>query len=249
MNMSNVFDFVRCQRADGSHYGTAGKCLKGREVEALLRGDKNVLGGAKLLGEGGFGKAYELEGGVVVKVGEVYKNEIEVMQKIDGMEGVPRLLGHGKGVVVMSKVEGQDLRRWGDKMGDASAYVKGMEKALNVVKQLHQKGVAHNDLNRGNIVWDGKDKVSVIDFGVSSLGHKDALKEIRRLGNDLRYRYGNFIRAGGSKKSDYPNIEGFLQGLSAADDDDIDFYDSDLSESVAKGLVDKVWAKVGVSSK
>lgn len=29
----NYFDFTRCQRADGSHYGTAGKCQKGRRVD------------------------------------------------------------------------------------------------------------------------------------------------------------------------------------------------------------------------
>ena len=30
--MLRFFDFVRCQRADGSFYGTAGRCQKGREV-------------------------------------------------------------------------------------------------------------------------------------------------------------------------------------------------------------------------
>ena len=32
----NYFDFTRCQRADGTHYGTAGQCQKGREVDARI---------------------------------------------------------------------------------------------------------------------------------------------------------------------------------------------------------------------
>lgn len=31
--MGDYFDFVRCQRADGSYYGTRGICRKGREVD------------------------------------------------------------------------------------------------------------------------------------------------------------------------------------------------------------------------
>jgi len=32
----NLWDFTRCQRADGSYYGTSGKCRSGNEVEAKL---------------------------------------------------------------------------------------------------------------------------------------------------------------------------------------------------------------------
>ncbi len=33
---NEIFDFTRCQRADGTYYGTRGKCRKGTEVEAKL---------------------------------------------------------------------------------------------------------------------------------------------------------------------------------------------------------------------
>jgi hypothetical protein len=34
--VNEIFDFTRCQRSDGSYYGTRGKCRKGTEVEAKL---------------------------------------------------------------------------------------------------------------------------------------------------------------------------------------------------------------------
>lgn len=82
-NIHSVIDFTRCQRADGSHYGTGGQCRKGREVDPL----SEALKGGKLIGEGGYGEVYDVGNGIVVKVGAVNRNEVKAHRVLKHVQG------------------------------------------------------------------------------------------------------------------------------------------------------------------
>ena len=100
--MKGVVDFVRCQRADGSHYGTAGKCQKGREVgyEDALR----KMGGTKrgvvkeLLGKG---ESKSLGNGVGVVRGEI--KGLEALGKVSGVARPLAAVKGAKGDVVVAR--------------------------------------------------------------------------------------------------------------------------------------------------
>lgn len=133
MNNSDSFlDFTRCQRADGSHYGTAGKCQKGREVDALQKVKKAFDASgpwAKLkqkieskpeLGRGLHGKVHDMGDGVVAKIGRITPNELKAMEDLKHVEGVPRLLDYAQknpkawfskeaGIMGMTKAPGKPL--------------------------------------------------------------------------------------------------------------------------------------------
>lgn len=105
-NPGLFLDFTRCQRADGSHYGTAGKCQKGREVDALEEikklinpnmdwdSAKATLESKKLLGKGAFGGVYDWGGGVVVKMGSISGPEVKALEELKHIDGIPRAIGH-----------------------------------------------------------------------------------------------------------------------------------------------------------
>lgn len=93
---SSLFlDFVRCQRGDGTFYGTGGKCRKGREVDPRKVVDKLVQGLSPTKGavfrsaldprEGLIGKGKDLGNGV-----SVVKGDSTVLEKLGRVFGLPR---------------------------------------------------------------------------------------------------------------------------------------------------------------
>jgi serine/threonine protein kinase len=52
------------------------------------------------------------------------------------------------------------------------------DELLKARKAIHMRGVAHNDMHLGNVLYDqSKNKLNVIDFGLAQIGPKAALIE------------------------------------------------------------------------
>lgn len=79
-------NFVRCQRGDGSHYGTSGQCRKGREVDPLKRLTRTRAGALQRMLDGN--KKNNLGNGV-----QKVKGDLRELDKISQLGGFPRPIG------------------------------------------------------------------------------------------------------------------------------------------------------------
>lgn len=206
-------EFTRCQRADGSHYGTGGQCRKGREVDPEsvakdifkglnLEGRTSPKPGAKRVGSGAFATAYDLGNGVILKKGKVGISEAQVMADLKHIPGVPRFLGSKitaderqsgllvQGVIAMSKVPGVPI----SKLGSFKEKLEAWKQALPLLKKVHKAGYTHGDLHGGNFMYDTKSKtVSLVDFGLArnAKGRIDLqIKEVSEFVNDNSWVWG-----------------------------------------------------------
>ena len=187
-----MFDFTRCRRADGSHYGTAGICRKGSEdplseFKKLVRSRKTKLQD-KLIGQGMYGKVYDIGNGVVVKRGKISGAEIEAMKVLEGVTEVPRVIAHelnpvkeNMSILAMSKAPGIPVKRVKYEKQEAT-----MDQFLPTLRKLHKNGVAHNDLHEGNIFVNSRKKektFSVIDFGSATMSTPaNQIEDIKMVG-------------------------------------------------------------------
>lgn len=177
------FDFVLCQRADGTFYGTYGTCRKGREV--LPRELSGLAKQGKLLGEGYFAKAYDMGGGVVLKQGRIKAAEVKALEDLKSIEGIPRLIteniNQSGNVMVMSKAPGVLLSDLPPKQ-----QAKAWDKTLLLLKKIHKAGYAHNDLHGGNVMYNSKtDKVTILDFGIARTGPGSSINELIYMKTDF----------------------------------------------------------------
>lgn len=80
----DLWNFVRCQRSDGSFYGTSGKCRKGTEAGPKALG--------KLIGGGQEGKVYGVGRGRVLKIAKDADPNLEAQRIASDAELAPRIL-------------------------------------------------------------------------------------------------------------------------------------------------------------
>lgn len=192
LNLFTKFiDFTRCMRPDGTFYGTAGQCRKGREMPQIdLRSEaiQSKLTNQNLLGKGNWGKVYDIGNGIVVKTGVISQSEIDIMERLKNIPEVPRVLavslkdptGNNVSMMAMTHKPGFSVNKLSDKkMQDV--YTKLVPPVLN---KIHKAGVAHNDLHGGNILYDRKNnKISIIDFGHATINTPaERLLDIKMLG-------------------------------------------------------------------
>lgn len=179
----NITDFTRCQRADGTYYGTAGQCRKGREVDPSMGTKKGYdlaaklkegkLTSANLIGDGAYGKVYDIGDGVLVKVGEIPESEKTILDKLKSVPNVPRVLAYGRSkvkedhaIMAMTKVPGVPIEKLSE-----SEQKRAFDMVYPLLRKIHEKGISHNDLHGGNILYDRKtNSVSLIDFGLADEG-------------------------------------------------------------------------------
>ncbi|MDG1542032.1 MAG: KEOPS complex kinase/ATPase Bud32 [Candidatus Thalassarchaeaceae archaeon] len=94
---------------------------------------------------------------------------------------VPHLLAceMSNGTMIQSLVPGSQLV---DVLRDGEFDVKTvMLEVGKVIRQLHSVGAVHGDLTTNNILWDGDNGISLIDFGLSQ-----STTEVERMGLDLQ---------------------------------------------------------------
>lgn len=177
---------MRCQRADGSHYGTAGVCRQGREVADLVKSLKGKLAGAKKIGEGAEASILDVGGGVVVKQGRIPKSEASILQSLKNVKGVPRFLAYEAGpkqdrdlrsILAMNKVVGDPIFKL-----NSAEKADAWDQTFRVMKQIHARGIAHNDLHGNNILYDKQNKkASIIDFGKGQANQLAVVNELNQL--------------------------------------------------------------------
>ena len=111
------YDFARCQRQDGSYYGTSGTCRKGAPVDAkksvVTEKMKKVIEEGKPFAEGGFSELYMVDGKVVKVQEDAYLPDIQKemdMQKMAADAGLaPKVygveqVGDDKVIIVMDPI-------------------------------------------------------------------------------------------------------------------------------------------------
>lgn len=230
-NFMETYDYARCQRPDGSYYGTGGTCRKGtpagdkveekpksnkakaKEMAATARkeaaaetGKESLRGrfndSKKVLGEGSYGEVRETASGTVIKKGMIGPKEVEIQQKLSGVDGVPKIInveysskpfkdrnGDRMGIIEMEKASGKSLMEQQFKLDHdlkGATATKIGDQYIKLRKEIHLRGVAHGDMHEGNLTWNGK-KLGVLDFGLSKTGSKEAFKEaMGTKGNDIR---------------------------------------------------------------
>ena len=77
---------------------------------------------------------------------------------------------NGTAYYVMDYVDGEDLRRWLDRMHrpmTEDEVLLILPQVLNALEEVHSKGIWHLDLKPANIMVDGNMSVKLIDFGAS----------------------------------------------------------------------------------
>ena len=148
----------------------------------------------KTLGQGNYGQAqmgYDkdsvlkrpIEGNTEPK-GNIGREEMAAMERMDGTPGFPRLLNKNvkekgkeyEGDIAISLAKGQTLTK--AKKGMSEKEQQDIHKKLiGLRKQMHQKGVSHNDMHTDNIFVDDDKNASVIDFGKAKIDPLAALGE------------------------------------------------------------------------
>ena len=147
------------------------------------------------LGQGGMGVVYACQdkvGGVRVAVKalppELSHNSVEMEEVRANFELVyglshPNIAGvrtlekdaRGEYFLVMEVAEGESLRRWMRREGEANGRRIPLAKALGVLRQVaaaldyaHGEKVVHRDVKPGNVMIDSRGKVKVLDFGLAA---------------------------------------------------------------------------------
>ncbi|XP_047472904.1 casein kinase I-like [Penaeus chinensis] len=168
------------------------KHISPSEVDAL------ELDKISALGEGAFGyvdlvpyndQKCALKIGLVKEVLPSFENEREMMEKVAGAGGAPRVLAFcpETPALVMTFCGGKDLIDIVEKrlFRDERDLLTIALQLTQAVQELHQKGVVHCDLKPDNVVveMDGEERpqtVHVIDFGLARpLGGKQRPKKTR----------------------------------------------------------------------
>ncbi len=151
----------------------------------------------QILGTGMFGTAKLTPKGVA-KRGTIAKAEIEALEALQDSGVTPKLLGQAyfepkftrhfsgiqarKGSILMEKAEGDTI--WGLQRKSVNYQLDPNEtedmfvKLVQARKEIHLRGVAHQDMHQGNVLWDRKNKkLTVIDFGMARVDARAALVE------------------------------------------------------------------------
>jgi serine/threonine protein kinase len=168
------------------------------------------------IGKGGFGQTYLAEDhqfpgkpkcvvkqlqaqtnepGALKHIQRLFKQEAEVLSDIGQLDQVPGLLAHfvenGEFYLVQEWIDGQDLSHEfqpGQQLAEHYV-ITILYDLLEVLEQVHQKGVIHRDIKPSNIMRRRKDgKLVLIDFG--------AVKDLSRQTTVMRESSGQYRTIG-----------------------------------------------------
>ena len=176
-----VWDFVRCQRPDGSHYGTAGKCRKGTEVgyenwRSLAKGN---YGDVKISPDGKRVVKTLLEHGGVK--GEFGPLEVEIAEKMGKLGHSPTIHSHSDDHIEMDVAPGKTLwASYARAEGEPIMNAAQAKKAGDALKALHQLGYFHGDNHALQYLVNGDD-VKLVDFGLSGRIASNPVKAMQDL--------------------------------------------------------------------
>lgn len=110
----------------------------------------------------------------IIKERNNWKREKQVLEKMEGCEGIPMLLESGKEkgkwVLVVEYIHGKSIRQWILHRGTPGEkqLIAWMREVCEIVKALHERGIIHMDLKPENVMITEKGKIFLIDFGISA---------------------------------------------------------------------------------
>ena len=212
-----------------------------------------------------------------IKRGDIGQYEVAALERLKGAGVTPDFLGvqynpSGRaqtverglgqhirarpGQLAMGVGEGKVLNgQWGldrDMVAD---------KYLDMRKKMHMRGVAHNDMHGGNVMYDPKTgKMTVIDMGLAQINPKAALAEA------IGGHYGGDYQGAGRLQRDTPAVKKYAENVKAVRQILRDQYEvrnlpgirspekvlnekfKNLTDSEAQKLVNKIYDGVGGSS-
>ena len=147
----------------------------------------------RILGSGGFGTTYEIgyRGTLKVlkvlvnaqpKAVELFQREAQNLAELND-PGIPKVetdsyftflpkdCQEPVHCLVMEKIEGLDLREYlrqgGNRPLDGGLALIWMTELINILHQVHQKGIIHRDIKPQNIMLKPDGRLTLIDFGGS----------------------------------------------------------------------------------
>lgn len=148
------------------------------EESLLLWLESSIAEKKNILGQGYHGAAYLYQGDgckLVIKATHgssglrkfllrQLKNEYEVYRRLEGINGLPKCHGMLQGqYLVLEYIEGVSLRT-----AELTDRVHFFASYLDIIKQVHQRGVAHGDMKRKeNLLVVNGCEPYFIDFGVA----------------------------------------------------------------------------------
>jgi hypothetical protein len=159
---------------------------------------KDIAGSGKLIGQGAMGRVKLTDGPPpgVTKEGKIGEFEAAALKRLEDTGITPRLHGvvvegqakrvsgglgghvkEASGYLGMSRVAGKPYgdQRW--KMTQEQKE-KAVDEYLKVRKEIHTRGVAHNDMHGGNFFYNAQTgKGGLVDFGLAQVSPKAALVE------------------------------------------------------------------------
>lgn len=176
-----LWDFARCQRSDGTHYGTSGKCKKGKEVGYE---EWNPIA------EGNFGKVSINQTGTRVvktlkehqgKKGEFGPYEVELATKMGKLGHSPEIFSSSADHIEMGLAPGKPLwEGYGRGENEPVMNTAQAKQAASAIKSLHKLGFYHGDMHSQQFLADG-DKVQLVDYGLSGKASENPRKVIQDL--------------------------------------------------------------------
>jgi WD40 repeat protein len=141
------------------------------------------------LGQGGFGRTYEVTDGSGRKVLKIltagdpkavslFQQEAHLLQSLD-RPGIPKgdgyftfpLRNSGRSLhgLVMEYVEGEDLSQWlhsrGDRPLDEPSAIAWLRELVTILHYVHQENFFHRDIKPSNIILKPDGHLTLIDFG------------------------------------------------------------------------------------
>lgn len=211
----DTYEFQKCQRSDGSIYGTGGTCRKGTPIGDIMKeGDEESLRkkfkAGKVVGGGAYGDVSLTSDGNVIKKGQLGQDEIKIQQEMAKAGIAPDVKSHvwtakapnnggaRMGIVEMSLAKGKPYEELEGTLTDKQK-AKAAEAYLKCQKTMHMKGIAHGDFHEQNFFFDTKTgKGTAIDFGLSERGNRAALAEA--VTNNRLWGRGDWIQRTSSSK-------------------------------------------------
>jgi len=87
------------------------------------------------------------------------RREARALTRLDGIDGVPALIGHRRNCLIRSFVPGRPMHV-------AEPHTRAFYRdALTLLRRIHRAGVAHNDLAKeANWICRGHDRAAIVDF-------------------------------------------------------------------------------------
>lgn len=176
-----IWEFTRCQRPNGTHYGTSGKCRKGTE---------DPFSDWDVLAAGNYGKVLKSPDGKRVtkvllerdgKKGEFGPYERQLAIRMGKLGHSPRIHSASKDHIEMDLAPGKPLwKGYNPEEGEGPMTAKQAAKAGAAVRALHKMGFYHGDAHALQWMVDG-DNVKLVDYGLSGKTSENPVKALQDL--------------------------------------------------------------------